>query len=604
MGGGCRDRAPPAAGLRLLLAHAVLLCTTGSAATDGSVNPCCYFPCQHQGVCVRVGLGGYECDCTRTGYSGDNCTSPELWTRLHNLLKPSPAFYHFILTHFKWFWDIINSTCIRDTLMRLVLTVRANLIPSPPTFNSDYGYISWEAYANVSYYTRILPPVPDDCPKPMGTKGKQQLPDPQLLAERFLLRRKFEADPQGTNLMFAFFAQHFTHQFFKTSGKMGRGFTKALGHGVDLGHLYGDNLQRQHQLRLFKDGKLKFQVVDGEVYPPTVTDAPVHMVYPPAIPKEKQLAIGQEVFGLLPGLCMYATLWLREHNRVCDVLKREHPTWSDEQLFQTARLILIGETIKIIIEDYVQHLSGYYLSLKFDPELLFGTQFQYRNRIAVEFNQLYHWHGLMPDSFVIQGEEYSYEQFLYNTSMLMDYGVEALVESFSKQIAGRIGGGQTIHANVLKVAIGVIKESRQLRLQPFNEYRKRFGMKPYKSFQELTGEEEKAAELQELYGDIDALEFYPGLLLEKPQPNGIFGESMVEIGAPFSLKGLLGNPICSPEYWKPSTFGGATGFEIVKTASLKKLVCLNVKKCPYVSFRVPGAVESGSPQDGGHSTEL
>lgn len=46
----------------------------------------------------------------------------ELWTRLHNLLKPSPAFYHFILTHFRWFWDIINSTFIRDTLMRLVLT--------------------------------------------------------------------------------------------------------------------------------------------------------------------------------------------------------------------------------------------------------------------------------------------------------------------------------------------------------------------------------------------------------------------------------------------------------------------------------------------------
>ncbi|XP_068770754.1 prostaglandin G/H synthase 1 isoform X2 [Struthio camelus] len=487
------------------------------------------------------------------------------------------------------------------------LAVRANLIPSPPTFNSAYGYVSWEAYANVSYYTRVLPPVPDDCPTPMGTKGRKQLPDAQLLAERFLLRRKFEADPQGTNLMFAFFAQHFTHQFFKTYGKMGRGFTKALGHGVDLGHLYGDNLQRQHQLRLFRDGKLKFQVVDGEVYPPTVTDAPVHMVYPPGMPKEKQMAMGQEVFGLLPGLCLYATLWLREHNRVCDILKQEHPTWSDEQLFQTARLILIGETIKIVIEDYVQHLSGYFLSLKFDPELLFGVQFQYRNRIAVEFNQLYHWHGLMPDSFVIQGKEYSYEQFLYNTSMLMDYGVEALVESFSKQIAGRIGGGQTINANVLKVAVGVIKESRQLRLQPFNEYRKRFGMKPYKSFQELTGEDEKAAELEELYGDIDALEFYLGLLLEKPQPNSIFGESMVEIGAPFSLKGLLGNPICSPEYWKPSTFGGATGFEIVKTASLEKLVCLNVKKCPYVSFRVPDSVESGASgrqQDGGRSAEL
>ncbi|XP_075761724.1 prostaglandin G/H synthase 1 isoform X2 [Pelodiscus sinensis] len=547
---------------------------------------------------MRVGWEDYECDCTRTGYFGINCTLPEFWTRLRVLLKPSPAVYHFILTHCKWLWDIINTTFVRDTLMKLVLTVRANLIPSPPTYNSAYGYISWESYANVSYFTRVLPPVPEDCPTPMGTSGKKQLPDPQLLAEKFLLRRQFQRDPRGTNLMFAFFAQHFTHQFFKTSGKMGPGFTKALGHGVDLGHLYGDNLERQHQLRLFKDGKLKYQLRDGEMYPPTVLEAEVHMIYPPGTPKEKKLAVGQEVFGLLPGLMMYATLWLREHNRVCEVLKQEHPTWSDEQLFQTARLVLIGETIKIVVEEYVQHLSGYFLRLKFDPELLFDVQFQYRNRIAVEFNQLYHWHGLMPDSFVIQGKEYSYQQFIYNTSMLMDYGVEALVESFSKQIAGKVGGGQSINTHLLKVAVGVIEESRLLRLQPFNEYRKRFSMKPYKSFQELTGEEEKAAALEELYGDINALEFYPGLLLEKPQPNSMFGESMVETGAPFSLKGLFGNPICSPEYWKPSTFGGAAGFEIVKTASLQKLVCRNVRRCPFVSFHVPEpSTETGTTGD-------
>ena len=93
--------------------------------------------------------------------------------------------------------------------------------------------------------------------------------------------------------------------------------------------------------------------------------------------------------------------------------------------------------------------------------------------------------------------------------------------------------------------------------------------------------------LEELYGDIDALEFYPGVMLEKPRPGAIFGESMVEMGAPFSLKGLMGNPICSPEYWKPSTFGGETGFNIVKTSTLKKLVCLNTKWCPYVAFHVP-----------------
>ncbi|KAB0400950.1 hypothetical protein E2I00_015436, partial [Balaenoptera physalus] len=550
-------------------------------------NPCCYYPCQHQGICVRFGLDRYQCDCTRTGYSGPNCTIPELWTWLRTTLRPSPSFLHFLLTHGRWFWELVNATYIRDMLMRLVLTARSNLIPSPPTYNVAHDYISWESFSNVSYYTRVLPSVPRDCPTPMGTKGKKQLPDAELLSRRFLLRRKFIPDPQGSNLMFAFFAQHFTHQFFKTSGKMGPGFTKALGHGVDLGHIYGDNLERQYHLRLFKDGKLKYQVALGLGMgrweePSTVFPGRGCWWGPPGCPEMascgswSQMAVGQEVFGLLPGLMLYATLWLREHNRVCDLLKAEHPTWGDEQLFQTARLILMGETIKIVIEEYVQQLSGYFLKLKFDPELLLGTQFQYRNRIAMEFNQLYHWHPLMPDSFRVGPQNYSYKQFLFNTSMLVDYGVEALVDAFSRQPAGR----------------------------PFNEYRKRFGMKPYTSFQELTGEKEMAAELEELYGDIDALEFYPGLLLEKCPPNSIFGESMIEIGAPFSLKGLLGNPICSPEYWKSSTFGGEMGFNLVKTATLRKLVCLNTKTCPYVSFHVPDPRQEDGPGGERPSTEL
>uniref|UniRef100_A0A8C8K5V3 Prostaglandin G/H synthase 1 n=1 Tax=Oncorhynchus tshawytscha TaxID=74940 RepID=A0A8C8K5V3_ONCTS len=567
-----------------------------------AVNPCCYYPCQNWGVCLRFGTDRYECDCTRTGFYGQNCTIPEFWTRVYLKLKPSPDVVHYILTHFHWLWSLINRTFLRDWLMRVVLTVRANLIPSPPTFNSKYGYLSWESYSNVSYYTRILPPVPEGCPTPMGAKGKSVLPDPKLVVEKFLLRRKFRPDPQGTNLMFAFFAQHFTHQFFKTQNSMGLGFTRALGHGVDAGHVYGDNLVRQLNLRLLKDGKMKYQVIKGEVYPPTIAEAPVNMSYPRGVPDGQRMAIGQEVFGLLPGLTMYATLWLREHNRVCDILKAEHPTWGDEQLFQTTRLIVIGETIRIVIEDYVQHLSGYLLDLKFDPVLLFKSTFQYRNRIAVEFNQLYHWHPLMPDSFHIDGDVVPYSQFIFNTSIVTHYGVEKLVDAFSRQCAGQIGGGKNIHPVVTKVAEGVIEESRALRLQPFNEYRKRFNLRPYTSFSDFTGEEEIARELEELYGDIDALEFYPALMLEKTRPNAIFGESMVEMGAPFSLKGLLGNPICSPEYWKPSTFGGQTGFDIVNSASLERLVCLNTKWCPYVAFSVPPAGQEPPPRK--TSTEL
>lgn len=64
------------------------------------------------------------------------------------------------------------------------------------------------------------------------SSGKAGLPDPEVLVERLLKRRTFRPDPQRTSLMFAFFAQHFTHQFFKTFNRMGLGFTKAVGHGV------------------------------------------------------------------------------------------------------------------------------------------------------------------------------------------------------------------------------------------------------------------------------------------------------------------------------------------------------------------------------------
>ena len=86
---------------------------------------------------------------------------------------------------------------------------------------------------------------------------------------------------------------------------------------------------------------------------------------------------------------MFNAIWLREHNRVAGLLKRAHPSWSDERLFQTTRFVLIGETIKIVVEEYVQHLSGYNVNITFQPDLLFGRPFQYQNKISAEFNLLY-----------------------------------------------------------------------------------------------------------------------------------------------------------------------------------------------------------------------
>ena len=71
-------------------------------------------------------------------------------------------------------------------------------------------------------------------------------------------------------------------------------------------------------------------------------DADVYMQYPEGVPDDKKFALGHPFFSLIPGLFMYATIWMREHNRVVTILKKEHPSWDDEQLYQTGKLIITG----------------------------------------------------------------------------------------------------------------------------------------------------------------------------------------------------------------------------------------------------------------------
>nr|XP_011440168.2 prostaglandin G/H synthase 2 [Crassostrea gigas]XP_034302669.1 prostaglandin G/H synthase 2 [Crassostrea gigas]XP_034302670.1 prostaglandin G/H synthase 2 [Crassostrea gigas] len=557
----------------------------------GGHNPCCSYPCENNGVCMTQGEN-YYCDCANLDFYGKHCEIPTFMKRIKLFFKPSHETLHRFLTSNKWFWTIINNVpFLANAVMRSIYVVRAAMLESPPPYTSEHDYITVEANFNYSVFTRALPPVPKECPTPMGVWGKKELPPAEEIVKAFFTRKEFLPEPIGTNLLFPFFAQHFTHTVFKTDLKKGPQFQWG-NHGVDASNIYGEDRNSQNNLRSFKDGKLKVQIINDEEWPPLISEADVPMRYPKEIKKTNRFALGHSFFGLVPGLFMYSTIWLREHNRVCDILKKEHPEWNDERLFQTAKLVIVGETLKIVVEDYSNHLTNFNFPLFFKPELLFGQDFQYQNRISLEFNHVYHWHPLVPDEFNISGTIYNMKEFLYHPEIVVKHGLRDFVDSMIKQRAGLVGPRN--HGRVtIPVVLDLLKHGRTLRMQSFNQYRKRFDMEPFKSFEELTGEKKFAKQLEDFYGDINAVEFYVGMMLEKRlRFDSLFSATVIQFVSPFSYKGLMTNPICSPKYWKPSTFGGEVGFNIIKTASLENLICKNIKgECPAVSFKVPDYVE-------------
>merc|ERR1712020_568664 len=62
----------------------------------------------------------------------------------------------------------------------------------------------------------------------------------------------------------------------------------------------------------------------------------------------------------MPGLATMHTLFVREHNRLCDLLAADSRTtgWGDEAYYQNARRILIAEMQNIVYAEYLPIILG------------------------------------------------------------------------------------------------------------------------------------------------------------------------------------------------------------------------------------------------------
>ncbi len=483
--------------------------------------------------------------------------------------------------------------------------------PRPRPFSLAAPYTTWQSLTDRTFTGRHLP----------ETEETQPLPDLNAIVELWRRKDKKEIPSNDSSLLFSFFAQWFTDSFLRTDFNDRRKNTS--NHEIDLCQIYGLKEEITHRLRAKKDGLMKYQIIKGEVYPPylfnveqTTTDnwvfadEDMEKLHPrPAlefifngVPEDRlkyMFAVGLEHGNSSIGYTILNTILIREHNRICGLLKESNPTWDDERLFQTARNTMIVLLIKIVVKDYVGHIMPIEFPLEASPGMAETEDWYRSNWITLEFDLLYRWHSMVPDYFMMNNKQVKLDVIRGNTPFVTEHGVGPIITAASQQRIGRIGLHNTpdfffdplpVGADNRSVMTRTVEMGRQRKLRSFNDYREAFSFKRLTSFEQLTDDVELQQELKSLYNNqIDDLEWHVGIFAEKHKKHTMLGELMTRMVAYDAFTHALTNPLLSKYVSSAETFSTVGLFVIDETNSLAEIVHRNVRDSGSVvaSFQTP-----------------
>ena len=342
-----------------------------------------------------------------------------------------------------------------------------------------------------------------------------------------------------------------------TDSKLPATHINVMTHWWDGSQIYGNSKAEQAFLREGSKGKLKLE--DG--LPPFPTD-PAHN--PTLVP------------GYWLGVGMMQTLFTLEHNAVCDRLSGAYPTWSDEQVFQRARLVVAALMAKIHTIEWTPavtahptavtalHANWYGLAGQRLHDLFgrvsgsevvsgipgskteeYGVPFA----LTEEFVAVYRMHPLIPDKFdfrsvvddsptkgpldfgqltgpagveVQRSEEFSnliYTFGTMNPGLVTLFNYPEHLQSFVRP------DGQ-----LMDLAATDILRCRELGVPRYTRFRRLLNLPVPKSFSDLTSNATWAKEIEDLYnGDLDAVDLIVGMFAEERPAGFAFSDTAFRI---------------------------------------------------------------------------
>lgn len=313
---------------------------------------------------------------------------------------------------------------------------------------------------------------------------------------------------------------------------------------IDGSVVYGESIQRNKALRSFKDGKLKLG--PGDLIPDNTmalaNDNPVGR------DPDSLLVAGDSRANVQPGLIALHTLFVREHNRLCDEHKRKSPLATDEQLFQAARRLVAAELQAITFREFL-------------PALLGGTKhippFQgYNSSIDVGISNIMATAALRFGHSQVNTHLWRYEEdgsispyghlplrdaYFAPERVKREGGIDPLLRGAVKQAAQEIDlkmvddmrnllfpSGRNRGLGLDLAALN-IQRGRDHGLPDYNSVRKAFGLTDVTSFYNITKDSTTAKKMEELYHDKDNVDLWVGGLAEDHEEGSELGPTFRRI---------------------------------------------------------------------------
>ena len=473
---------------------------------------------------------------------------------------------------------VLDAFDLDDDVNRIVIDRAVNVARNRPhPWSTRHDYISWAGLTDRSYNARLLPAKPYPAAEARGTRRPPLAETAALFARPAGQPQRLCAKSTG---LFPAFAQYLTDGFIRTKLDNNPALEDrrrtTSNHEIDLSPLYGRTEAQTIALRLrstdpAKRGRLKSQTLNGEEFPLflygadgklvpefAVLDLPLGLEHVSPAGKATLFAVGGDRVNAAPQTAMINTLFLREHNRVAGILAGENPGWDDERVFETTRNIIIVIFIKLVVEEYINHINTTEFPLQADPSGAWRARWNRPNWMTVEFSLLYRWHGLVSETISWGGQPLPGGAALLDNSLLIGNGLANSFVAVSANQAAALGL-ENLASFLLGAEKKAVEQARTNNVASYNDYRIAMGMEPARNFAAIVGSSDDAAEnarlsalatrLQGLYGDVANVEFYVGLFAERPEKNGPLPELVSAMVAMDAFSQALTNPLLSEHVW-------------------------------------------------------